>query len=128
MKRFTFIALLIAMAVPAFAEKVLTPEELAKAMEDKTKVFLLDVRWKYELEDSGVIDGYYHIPLNDLEKRLSEVPKNKLIITMCMRGHRAGEAAAILEEHGYEVFGSCGIEQYKAKGYKVTKPAKEPRP
>lgn len=125
MTRFSFIFLMAAAAMPLFAEKELTPDELAKMLEDKSKIFLLDVREKYELDDAGVIDGYYHIPLGDLEKRLKEVPKDKLIITVCMRGHRAGEAAAILEENGYNVYGSCGIEQYKAKGYKVSKPAKK---
>ncbi len=124
MKRFAFILVLAAMAMPLLAEKELTPEEVAKALEDK-KVYLLDVRERYELEDSGVVEGYHHIPLGELERRLKEIPKDKLIITMCMRGHRAGEAAAILEDHGYNVYGSCGIEQYKAKGYKTIKPAKK---
>lgn len=126
MKRLTFLFALVTLTLPVLAQKEITPEELANLMEgDRKGIFLLDVREKYELEDAGVVDGYYHIPLGDLEKRLKEVPKDKLIVTMCMRGHRAGEAAEILLEHGYNVLGTCGIEQYKAKGYKVSKPTKK---
>jgi len=120
MKRLLFICALAALALPLAAEKKLTPDELSKALEDKTKVFLLDVREPAELEQAGIIDGYVNIPLGQLEARLKEVPKNKLIITMCMRGGRAGRAAAILEAAGYEVYGSCGIVPYQEAGYKTS--------
>jgi rhodanese-related sulfurtransferase len=126
MRRTLITLLLAALALPLAAEKKLTPDELKDALEskDKSKIFLLDVRNPEELEQTGVIDGYVNIPLPQLEKRLSEVPKNRTIITMCMRGNRAGQAAAILEKAGYEVFGSCGIVPYKDKGYE-TKPYKK---
>ena len=34
-----------------------------------------------ELEELGTIKGYVNIPLDQLEKRIAEVPKNKLIVT-----------------------------------------------
>jgi rhodanese-related sulfurtransferase len=120
MKRLLWTCLLAAIALPLAAEKKLTPDELAKALEDKTKIFLLDVREPAELEQTGVIDGYVNIPLGQLQARLNEVPKDKLIITMCMRGNRAGRAAAILEAAGYQVYGSCGIVPYQEAGYKTT--------
>jgi hypothetical protein len=45
------------------------------------KVFFLDVREPKELEELGTIEGYYNIPLGELEKRLGELPKDKLILT-----------------------------------------------
>jgi hypothetical protein len=45
------------------------------------KVFFLDVREAKELEELGTIEGYTNIPLGELEKRLSELPKDKLILT-----------------------------------------------
>jgi rhodanese-related sulfurtransferase len=117
-----FITLLLsALALPVAAEKKLTPEELKEALESKQGIFLLDVRNPEELEQSGVIDGYVNIPLDQLEKRLGEVPRDKVIITMCMRGSRAGRAAAILEKAGYNVYGSCGIVPYQEKGYPTSK-------
>ena len=117
MRRTLLTILLAALALPLAAEKKLTPEELKDALEKKEGIYLLDVRNPEELVESGVIDGYVNIPLDQLEKRLSEVPKNKVIVTLCMRGNRAGRAAAILEKAGYNVYGSCGIVQYKEKGY-----------
>ena len=88
--RQTLITLLLAaLALPLAAEKKLTPEELKEALERKEGIYLLDVRNPEELVETGVIEGYVNIPLDQLEKRLSEVPKNKVIVTMCMRGHLA---------------------------------------
>ena len=45
------------------------------------QVFFLDVREPKEIEEFGTLEGYYNIPLGDLEKRLGELPKDKLILT-----------------------------------------------
>lgn len=45
------------------------------------KVLFLDVREPWELEENGTIEGYVNIPLSQLEKRLSELPKDKAILT-----------------------------------------------
>lgn len=47
----------------------------------KGQVFFLDVREPKELEELGTLDGYVNIPLGQIEKRLSEIPKDKAIIT-----------------------------------------------
>lgn len=120
MKQLLFSLLIAALALPLAAEKKLTADELAQALETKKDVFLLDVREPNELVESGVIDGYVNIPLGQLEARLKEVPKDKIVITMCMRGGRAGRAAEILEKAGYQVYGSCGIVPYKEAGYKTS--------
>lgn len=78
----------VLIAVPAAAglllgqnAKALTNEELTKLLEKKENLFFLDVREPKELEELGTIPGYINIPLGQLEARLSEIPKNKLIIT-----------------------------------------------
>ena len=43
-------------------------------------IFLLDVRTPEELVQDGVIEGYTHIPIDELEGRLAEVPKDKPIV------------------------------------------------
>ena len=55
-------------------------DEIDKYIQEK-KVFFLDVREPKELEELGTLEGYYNIPLGDLEKRLGELPKDKLILT-----------------------------------------------
>jgi len=61
-------------------EKSLSAEEL-KELLDKKDVFFLDVREPKELEELCTIKDYVNIPLSQLENRLSEIPKNKLIVT-----------------------------------------------
>ena len=46
-----------------------------------SNVVLLDVREPWELEEFGTRKGYINIPLGELEKRLDELPKDKLILT-----------------------------------------------
>jgi predicted sulfurtransferase len=61
-------------------EKKLSADELKDLLEKKD-VFFLDVREPKELEELGTIKGDVNIPLDQLEKRIAEVPKNKLIVT-----------------------------------------------
>jgi 3-mercaptopyruvate sulfurtransferase SseA len=44
-------------------------------------VVLLDVREPKEIEDLGTIEGAINIPINELEKRLNELPKDKTYLT-----------------------------------------------
>lgn len=56
--------------------------ELEKLIQDEKNLFLLDVREPKELEELGTVKGYVNIPLSQLESRLKEVPKNKVIVTL----------------------------------------------
>lgn len=69
-------------APKASTSRALAPEELAKLLEQPDKVFFLDVRSKEEIERLGSVKGYKHIPLGELERRLGEIPKDKLIVTL----------------------------------------------
>ncbi|MBM3775231.1 MAG: hypothetical protein FJW37_08715 [Acidobacteria bacterium] len=82
MKRRALLALAAASLAAAQSEKPkqLSSDELAKMLEEK-QVFFLDVREPRELEELGTIAGYKNIPLNQLESRLAEIPKDKLIVT-----------------------------------------------
>lgn len=62
--------------------KELDTAELGKLLEQPGKVFFLDVREPYEIEHLGSVKGYVNIPLSQLEARLKEVPKDKLIVTL----------------------------------------------
>ena len=48
---------------------------------ERGEVFFLDVRDAKELEALGTFEGYVNIPLDQLERRLDEVPRDKPIIT-----------------------------------------------
>jgi rhodanese-related sulfurtransferase len=64
------------------APKTLSSDELAKLLEEPGKVFFLDVREPYEVKQLGSVKGYVNIPLSQLEGRLNEVPKDKLVVTL----------------------------------------------
>jgi len=100
----------------------LTVEEIERYLEKKDKVFWLDVREPGELAEFGALPGYVNIPLGQLESRLNEIPKDKLILTVCQRAMRAGKAADILEKHGYKVTGRCAMLDWKEKGRQVVYP------
>ena len=51
------------------------------ALLEKGEVFFLDVREPKELVELGTLEGYVNIPLGQIESRLSEIPKDKAIIT-----------------------------------------------
>jgi rhodanese-related sulfurtransferase len=61
--------------------KTLTNEELTKLLEKQENLFFLDVREPAEIKELGSVPGYVNIPLGQLPARLSEIPKNKLIVT-----------------------------------------------
>lgn len=42
---------------------------------------LLDVREPEEIEELGTIEGYVNIPIDELESRLDELPRDKTILT-----------------------------------------------
>jgi rhodanese-related sulfurtransferase len=71
---------LLGQTQPHEVEKTLSADELKELLEKK-KIFFLDVREPKELTDLGTIKGYMNIPLGQLENRLAEIPKDKLIVT-----------------------------------------------
>jgi rhodanese-related sulfurtransferase len=59
----------------------LSDAELEKLLQDKKNLFFLDVREPKEIDELGSIKGYVNIPLGQLESRLNEIPRDKLIVT-----------------------------------------------
>jgi hydroxyacylglutathione hydrolase len=61
--------------------------------------FLLDVRNPREWEAKH-IQGSVNIPLNHLQERLAEIPRDRRIAVHCAGGYRSSIAASILHQHG----------------------------
>jgi rhodanese-related sulfurtransferase len=89
MKHRIFLALLLTCAaLPAAARAQaaalqvpadrITLEEF-KRLRDAGKVYVLDVRYSIETK----IKGATHVPLDQLESRLSELPHDREIVTYC---------------------------------------------
>jgi len=69
--------------------------------------FLLDVRTRKEYK-KGNIPNSMHIPVDDLRKRLDEVPQDKTIAVFCHVGIRAHIACRILKQKGYKALNVSG--------------------
>jgi rhodanese-related sulfurtransferase len=67
----------------------------------ESEVFLLDVREPDEWEEAH-IDGATLIPLGSLQRRLSEVPKDRQVVVYCAVGGRSARATHFLRGHGVE--------------------------
>ena len=76
------------------------PDWVARNISD---LFVLDVRNPGEFEgDLGRLDGAVLIPLDELRDRISEVPTDRPVVTVCQSGKRSGMASQILLGAGYE--------------------------
>ncbi|MGA9244125.1 MAG: MBL fold metallo-hydrolase [Silvibacterium sp.] len=70
-------------------------EELASA----GAPLLLDIRNPREWTTKR-IDGSVNVPLNHLQERIAEIPRNRRIAIHCAGGYRSSIAASILQQHG----------------------------
>ena len=133
MQRRTFAVALAALAVVSLwaqetTAKKLSPDELKALIGGSEKFFFLDVREPKELEELGTIRGYVNIPLGEIEKRFSEVPKDTLVVVACNRAIRAAKAAAVLEKNGYKRLQLGALAEYKEKGYELIYPKAPQKP
>lgn len=87
-----------------FDQKKLLIEEIsAKTLAEKItqeNVFLIDVREMYEREICHI--GGKHIPLDQLNTNLTDLPKNKILICYCKLGGRSRKAVQLLLEKGFK--------------------------
>jgi len=82
--------------------------------------FFLDVRSQEEWNQFH-INGSTLIPLDQLQNRLSELPRDKEIVVVCLSGHRSQSGTAILEQAGFtRVYClSGGLRAWMDAGYAV---------
>jgi rhodanese-related sulfurtransferase len=99
--------------------EALTTEDLWQRIKRKDRLVVLDVRPQEEYE-AGHIPGAVSIPLEDLKKRVKELPKSKQIVAYC-RGPvcaLAPEATRFLKRKGYNVKRLVeGAPDWEAAGY-----------
>jgi len=112
-------------AAPASKAKILTRAELDALLATPGRVLLLDVRRPTEIAMNGGFPVFLNIQADDLEKHLSEIPKDKPIVTVSNHAHRAGIAADLLEGKGFKIAGAIGAQVYESDGGKLVKYAPE---
>jgi adenylyltransferase/sulfurtransferase len=75
--------------------------ELKQKMDAREQFTLIDVRepWEYEI---AKISGARLIPLGELEDRLTEVPRDGIVVVQCHSGVRSEHGAWLLKQAGFE--------------------------
>ena len=77
----------------------MTAAMVSEEMANPDPPLLLDVRNAREWETRH-IDGSMNVPLNQLQERIAEIPRNRRIAVHCAGGYRSSIAASILHQYG----------------------------
>ena len=76
-------------------------DEAARMLErDKEGTAMVDVRRDDEWV-TGHVKGAIHIPVDDLQNRIDELPRDKTLLFICGSGMRSGQACEIAATMGY---------------------------
>jgi len=78
----------------------LTPDQVKQMKQGAEKFVLVDVRTPQE-QAARKIDGAKLIPLQELERRFGEIPKDKDVVLYCQNGIRSIIACRMLKKLGY---------------------------
>jgi rhodanese-related sulfurtransferase len=108
-------------AAPVSKAKILSRGEFDKLLATPGTVLLLDVRSPIEIASNGGFPVYLNIQAADLEKHLSEIPKDRPIVTVSNHANRAGRAADLLDSKGFKVAGAIGAQVYESEGGTLVK-------
>ena len=85
----------------------LTAAEVNEKLKFGKHPLVLDVRQPDEYR-LGHIAGSKLIPLNELHRRMTELPQGREIVCVCASGSRSASAAKTLAKEGYTVFDMQG--------------------
>jgi rhodanese-related sulfurtransferase len=98
----------------------------AKQVVEKGQALVVDVRSK-DAFNSGHIEGAISLPLAEIDARLGELPKDKMIVTYCTCGGEASSLGAVtkLRAAGYTKVAALkgGLSAWQTAGGKVSAPA-----
>lgn len=75
-------------------------EELAAWRSAQKTFTLLDVREEFEFRAAS-LPGALHIPVRDVPKRLSELPKDRPVVVFCHHGGRSERVTGYLQSQGF---------------------------
>jgi len=92
---------------PVGASMDVSVDEALQLWQNKEAI-IIDVRTPEEYRD-GHIPGVTNIPLDELEQRMNEVPKDKKVVLICRSGNRSAQGTKLLRNKGFSnVFNSTG--------------------
>jgi rhodanese-related sulfurtransferase len=104
---------------PVTKARQLTNDELDAYLAHPDQVLVIDVRRPDEVSSIGGFPVYLSIQAKDLKNHLSEIPRERPIITVSNHAARASVAADLLESQGFKVLGAVGADTYQKEGGKL---------
>ena len=95
------------------------PDELNRLISNGADLAIVDVRNERILDHQGwtTMPSATLIPMEELETRVGELPKDKLIVVTCMTGFRSEPAREFLKQQGFERVEMARFDEYLAKGH-----------
>ncbi|MGL4388065.1 MAG: rhodanese-like domain-containing protein [Brevinema sp.] len=81
---------------------------------DLKDVYIIDVRHSFE-QNTGFLGIAANIPFVAVVQCPPTLPKDKVILTYCNYGNRAGQSATILREKGYNAYSLGGYALFSDK-------------
>ena len=111
---------LLLTTVAAAAMQNITATDMQKVINQTPDIYLLDVRTLGEYTQKR-IKGAHLIPIDQIEKRINEIPNNRPIIVYCETGVRSSLVGRYLDRLGFNRVSnlSQGIMGWQVRGYPI---------
>jgi gluconolactonase len=106
----------IATAESASAIVALDRSQIDSLLASPDTVIFIDLRRAEEIAANGGLPVYLNIQLSELDRFLPYIPRNRSVVTISNRGHRAQAGAALLALSGFTVLGAVGALDYQDQG------------
>ena len=118
--RVTLLLVMLPILAEAAIARNVSPEEAYSMVAKHDSLYLLDVRTPGEYQQAR-LEGASLIPIDQLLKRLPELPKDRPILVYCAVGSRSAQVVNYLARQGYpEVYNLYGgIYSWAQKGYPI---------
>lgn len=88
------------LVVPTKGIRTISTAQLKAELKNKDKQFI-DVRTSGEFKGNHIKE-FKNIPLNTLQKKASELSKDKEVFVICQSGMRSSNASKVLKKMGFE--------------------------
>lgn len=111
-----------------YQTRQLSRNDVDKLLGNPKKLLIIDVRRPDELPKNGSFPVFLSVQIKDLPDALAYIPKDRVILTVSNRAHRAGAAGDLLSSKGYKVAGAVGSLDYAEAGGSIAKITPPPAP
>lgn len=110
-----------------YKTKQLNRAQVDALLAQPKKVVVIDVRRPDELISKGSFPVFLSVQVKDVESNLGFIPKDRQIVLVSNRAHRAGAVGDILSTKGFKVAGATGSLDYEEQGGTVARITPPPK-